>query len=74
MKNRKYNTLLIKYTALLEEYSESLKGDVEMLKENARLKHCLDEANDIIRKYKAKYGKLEGGKVDVKNSNKKRQK
>lgn len=71
MRNRKYNTLLIKYTTLLEEYSESIKGDVEILKENARLKNCLDEANEIIRKYKAKYGKLEGGKFDAKNRSKK---
>ena len=67
----KYNTLWTKYTSLLEEYSESLRGDVEVLKENARLKDSLDEANSIIRRYKAKYGKLEGGKVDVKDRSKK---
>lgn len=67
----KYNTLWTKYTTLLEEYSESLRGDVEVLKENARLKDSLDEANSIIRRYKAKYGKLEGGKVDVKDRSKK---
>ena len=67
----KYNTLWTKYTTLLEEYSESLRGDVEVLKENARLKDSLDEANSIIRSYKAKYGKLEGGKVDVKDRSKK---
>ena len=37
----KYNTLWTKYTSLLEEYSESLRGDVEVLKENARLKDKL---------------------------------
>lgn len=67
----KYNTLWTKYTTLLEEYSESLRGDVEVLKENARLKDSLDEANSVIRRYKAKYGKLEGGKVDVKDRSKK---
>lgn len=71
MKPLRYNTLWNKYTALLEDYSDSLKGDVEVLKENARLKDSLDEANSIIRRYKAKYGKLEGGKVDVKDRSKK---
>ena len=71
MKPLRYNTLYTKYVALLEEHSLSLKGDVELLKENARLRNSLEEANSLIRRYKSKYGKLEGGKVDVKNNNKK---
>lgn len=71
MKPLRYNTLWNKYTALLEDYSNSLKGDVELLKENTRLRDSLEEANSLVRRYKSKYGKLEGGKVDVKNNNKK---
>lgn len=71
MKPLRYNTLWNKYTTLLEDYSDGLKGDVELLKENARLRESLEEANSLIRRYKSRYGKLEGGKVDVKNNNKK---
>lgn len=67
---KKYNSLCIKYASLAGERITELEKDREILLQNIELKCDVDRLKRIVKRYKKKYGKLEGGDEDVESKDK----
>lgn len=69
-KARKYNTLFIKYSSLMEKYVKAIEDYNECLMEKVSLLEKSKELATLVKEYKKKESEQEEGKLNVKNSSK----
>lgn len=69
-KARKYNTLFIKYSSLMEKYIKVAEDYNECLAEKVILLEKSKELSSLVKEYKKKELEKEEGKLNVKNSSK----
>lgn len=67
---KKYNTIYVKYAALADKQISELEEDRNILMENIKYRNNILELKEELKKYKRKYGRLNGGDKNVKNKNK----
>ena len=69
-KARKYNTLFIKYSSLMEKYVKAIEDYNECLMEKVSLLEKSKELATLVKEYKKKESEQEEVRLNVKNSSK----
>lgn len=69
-KARKYNTLFIKYSSLMEKHIKVVEDYNKCLMEKVSLLEKSKELTALVKDYKKKESEQEEGKLNVKNSSK----
>ena len=69
-KARKYNTLFIKYSILMEKYVKAIEDYNECLMEKVSLLEKSKELATLVKEYKKKESEQEEVRLNVKNSSK----
>ncbi len=67
---RKYNRLCVLYEPLANEKIQKLETENDILRKNIQYRDELDVLKEEIKRYRKKFGKLEGGDKNDKSKNK----
>lgn len=67
---KRYNKLCVQYETLADEKINKLEKDNDYLQRIIDYRDEIDELKEELKKYKRKYGRLNGGDKNVKNKNK----